>query len=174
MINPQSIWVNFKTAFCEALDETDKTKFLEAWQSLPTKTVYYEWTLMPAVAAKLGFRMQTERHRSDYTFLNSDAVPIIFGESENNHTTAGQEMECLCSLASPLKFLLICCTWQATEERKFLPWWAEIIRNRHAVVSMDCLYAIVVLEWDTSMKCSFTLLDTTGNVIEKSLYPAKT
>lgn len=55
-----------------------------------------------------------------------------------------------------------------------LLWWAEIIRNRHAVVSMDCLYAIVVLEWDTSMECSFTLLDTTVSVIEKSLYPAKT
>src|ERR1039457_2682371 len=109
MTNPQVQWANFKIAFCEALDETDKAKFLEAWQSLPTKTIYYEWTLMPALAAKLGYKMQTEQHRCDYTFFNSDGVPIIFGESENNHTIASREIECLCSLASPLKFLLICC-----------------------------------------------------------------
>lgn len=125
---------------------------------------------MPAVAGLLGYELQTERHRCDYAFLNADQVPLIFGESENAHGTASHEIHHLCSLTAPLKVLLISCEWEATEKKAYLPVWAEIIRTHHAVVTMDCLYAIIVGGWDgpgTPFEYSSTLLDPSGLVIEE-------
>lgn len=124
---------------------------------------------MPATAQKLGFLMAPERHRCDYAFVNLDGVPLIFAEVENAHTTASHEIRCLCSLAAPLKVLVLSCDWQDTEKARFLPQWREIIKTHHAVISMDCLYAVIVGEWgDALLQYSFTLLDTRGEVIEDS------
>ncbi len=65
-------WTTFKTAFCKALDQNSKTKFVEAWSHIRKKTEFYEWTLMPAVALQLGCRMEVERLRCDYTFFNKN------------------------------------------------------------------------------------------------------
>jgi hypothetical protein len=51
-------------------------------------------------------------------------------------------------MAAPLKVLLLSCDWRATQSAKFLPRWLEIIRLHHSVTSLDCLYAIMVGEWD--------------------------
>jgi len=127
--------------------------------------------LMPS--PKLGQVMKTEMLKFDYTFLNADGVPIIIAEAENKHGTAGHEIKCLCCGAAPLKVLVLSCEWQASEKRKFLPRWCEIIRTHHAVISMDCLYAIIVGEWGESLEYSFTVINTAGNVIEESRHTVK-
>lgn len=38
----------------------------------------------------------------------------------------------------------------------------------YTVVSMNCLYAVIVGEWEESLEYSFTLLDTDGRVIEET------
>ncbi len=96
-------------------------------------------------------------------------MPIIAVESENAHATAWQEMECLCSLAAPLKVLVLSCDWQ-NEKMKFLPEWTDIIRKHHAAVSVGCLYVIVSGEWENEELpiYSFTLIDAAGIILEES------
>lgn len=170
------IWTQFRTALCKALDATPDARLREAWKSGPDKTVFYERTLMPAVAGLLGYDLQIERHRCDYAFLNADKVPLVFAESENAHGTASHEIHHLCSLAAPLKVLLISCDWEATEKKAFLPIWSQIIRTHHAVVTMDCIYAIIVGGWDgegTSFAYSFTVLDSSGLTTEELTHLVK-
>jgi hypothetical protein len=146
-LNPNTIWHDFQTAFCSALDEFDRVALLQAWQKY-YRTPFYEHELMPAIKGKLGLDLKAERFRCDYTFLDANRIPHIFAESENDHKTAAHEIEALCCFAAPLKVLFLSCAWQATEREKFLPGWCEIIRKHHAAVPLDCLYAIIVGEWD--------------------------
>ena len=143
------------------------------WQAVQEKTYFYEWSLMPAVKRHLGYDLHVERLRCDYTFLDPNQVPLIAVEAENAHQTAAHEMHCLCSLAAPLKILLLSCDWQASEKAKYLPEWREIIRAHHAVVSVNCHYGIIVGEWDEPddalLKFSFTLLDTDGAILEDEI-----
>ncbi|MEO6740140.1 MAG: hypothetical protein ABIP20_07805 [Chthoniobacteraceae bacterium] len=71
---PKTIWNRFKTAFSQALDETGRPKFLDAWRSVRDKTEFYEWTLMPAVGNRFEAKVQIERLRCDYTFLDHQAA----------------------------------------------------------------------------------------------------
>lgn len=171
MITPQQHWTTFKTAFCKALDQIPKANFEEAWSHVRKKTEFYEWTLIPAVGQHLGCRMEFERMRCDYTFLNQAGVPVIAVESENAHATAWQEMEYLCSLAVPLKVLMLSCDWQNVK-KKSLPEWTDIIRKHHAAVSVGCLYVIISGEWeDEEMPIYyFTLIDTAGSVIQETMH----
>jgi hypothetical protein len=172
---PKQLWADFKSAVSKALDEVEKANLIEAWKTTRRKTEFYEWVLMPAVAKRLSLKLQIERLRCDYTFLDPNGVPLIAVESENAHPTAWQEMESLCSLAAPLKVLVLSCDWQASEKDKYLLEWTDIIRKHHAVVSVDCLYAVVVGEWRGIDSCliqySFALIDTNGKVIEESYHP---
>jgi hypothetical protein len=166
------LWLNFKNAFTKALDEAGKEKLNEAWKDVASKTTFYG-NLMPSIANRLGMKHQFERLRRDHTFLKANGVPLIIIECENQHGTAWQEMEFLCSLAAPLKMLVLSCEWQASEKNKFLPIWIEIIRKHHAVVSLDCMYGIIVGEWqesDFSFEYSFTCIDTNGNSREDGFH----
>lgn len=166
--DPHQLATTFKDAFCKALESNERNDLLKMWQSVTDKTWFYEKTLMPTVAQQLGWELHIEKFRCDFMFLDERAVPLVAVESENAHETAGHEVNCLCSLAAPLKVLLLSCDWQGSEKAKYLPKWAEIIRTHHSVVSLDCLYLIVVGEWDepkdARLEYSFTLLDTEGTV----------
>jgi hypothetical protein len=176
VIAPQKLWAAFKTAFCKALDETEKPKRVEAWRTVRNKTEFYEQTLMPAIKKLLSYDLQIERLRCDYTFLDGAGVPLIAVESENAHSTAWLEIEYLCSLAVPLKVLVLSCDWQA-EKDKYLKEWTEIIRKHHAVVDVKCLYAVIVGEWDEPadaiLEYTFTLLDTNGTLLEEAKHSVK-
>lgn len=124
---------------------------------------------MPELSQQLGCRMEVERLRCDYTFFNDSGVPIIAVESENAHPTAWKEMESLCSLAAPLKVLVLSCDWQ-NEKKQYLPQWTDIIRKHHSTVSVDCLYVIISGEWENEEMpiYSFTLINTAGIVLDES------
>lgn len=164
----------FKTAFCMALENNERSELLRMWQSVSDKTWFYEKTLMPVVAANLGWELHIEKFRCDYMFLDKDSVPLIAVESENAHETASHEVSCLCGLAAPLKVLVISCDWQNSEKSIFLPKWTEIIRKHHEVISLDCLYMIVVGEWDEPddalLKYSFTLIGPSGPPPVEAVY----
>lgn len=117
--------------------------------------------------------MQVEHLRVDYTFFDENEVPVIAVESENAHVNAWEEIEQLSSLAAPLKVLILSCDW-ADVKQKYLPEWTDIIRRHHQVVSVDCLYAIIVGEWDDEKLpvYSLTLIDPTGQVLEESKHQA--
>jgi hypothetical protein len=171
------IWEDFRNAFCKALDETDKATLLDMWSHVRKKTFYYEKTLMPSIAGHLSYELQIERQRCDYSFLNQNGVPLIAVESENDYRTAWHEMESLCSLAAPVKILILSCDWQGVKG-KYLSEWGEIIRKHHAVVSVDSRYAIIVGEWaeqpaDARLNYSFTLVDTAGNRTVECSHTAK-
>lgn len=168
--DPKAIWKQFRTALCDALKATSFAVLEEVWKSGPNKTAFYENALMPKVAKLMGGKLKKEKHRCDYALLNSDGVPIVFAEAENNHGTASHEIMSLCALTAPLKVLLISCDWKETEKMAYLPQWAKIIRTHHAEVTMDCLYAIIVGGWEgdgTPFEYISTLLDTSGKEIEE-------
>jgi len=174
-LNPNAVWNDFKNAFCDALDEFDRETLLKSWQK-GGRTPFYEHQLTPAIAAKLNLDRIVERFRCDYTFLDKRGIPHIFAESENNHETAGHEIDDLCCLAAPLKILFLSCDWQETERDKFLPMWCEAIRKRHAAVPLDCLYSIIVGEWDDDVHVQlsyfFTLIDANGNALDAGMHSA--
>lgn len=166
MKTPQQYWQEFRSAFCQALDQTDVADLKKAWGD---KKPFYEFHLMPAVGQILGQRMQVEYMRVDYTFFDENEVPVIAVESENGHTKAWEEIERLSSLATPLKVLILSCDW-AEAKQKYLSRWTDIIRRYHQVVSVDCLYAIIVGEWENEQRpiYTLTLVDTNGQVLEES------
>jgi hypothetical protein len=71
-----------------------------------------------------------------------------------------------------MKALVLSCDWSTTEKRKFQPQWAEIIRKHHSVVWVECLYAIIVGEWENepSPTYSFTLLNAAGTELEETFH----
>lgn len=174
MKTPQLYWQEFQSAFCQALDQTSVADFEEAWSHVRKKTHFYEFHLMPAVAQVLGQRVQVEHMRVDYTFFDKNEVPVIAVEAENSHPSAWEEIEQLSSLAAPLKVLILSCDW-ASEKQKYLPEWTDIIRRHHQVVSVDCLYAIIVGEWENEPRpiYTLTLVDTNGQVLEEFKHQAR-
>jgi len=168
-----ALWTNFKGAFAKAFDEKTKVELGKAWGDKITKTLFYEKVLMPTLGNYLDLDYKIEHLRCDYTFLDKNKVPIIAIESENSHGTAHQEFQSLCGLAAPLKILILSCDWEASEKKTFLPQWKEIIRRHHAVVSVNCMYAIIVGEWQDSkveqINFSFTRIDTDGNSTEEDI-----
>ena len=130
---------------------------------------------MPKVAANIKLKLHPERYKRDYTFVNENDVPLILAEVETSHPTATREIINLCCFCAQLKVLVLSCDWEATEKSKFLDSWRKIIIDHHAAFQMDCLYAIVVGEWQNEhlIEYSFTLIDTGGNVIENDKHPVK-
>lgn len=167
--DPQKLWTDFKAAFGEALNEKSPQELAEMWKAVGLKTSFYEQRLMPAVAERLGLKLAIEHQRIDHTLVDDAGVPLIAVEVENAHTTAAHEIRCLCCLATPLKVLILSCDWKASEKKRYLPEWIQIIQRHHAVVSTECLYGIVVGEWgsdaDAPLEYSFLLLDPTGDEV---------
>lgn len=173
-VAPLQIWQQFKGAFQKALDEAGPQKLTQAWQHVRNKTAFYEQLLMPAIAKHLRLEFQIERLRCDYTFLSIDGVPLVAVEAENCHGTASKEIDSLCSLAAPVKVLVLSCSWEDTEEQKFRPKWIEVIKAHHSLVSVDCIYAIIVGEWQEEGACmirySFTPIEPNGTVHQKTYH----
>ena len=176
MKTPQTTWTEFRAAFYNALDQVKPEKFLEAWKyGGHNMNPFYAETFMPKVAANIKLKLHPERYKRDYTFVNENDVPLILAEVETSHPTATREIINLCCFCAQLKVLVLSCDWEATEKSKFLDSWRKIIIDHHAAFQMDCLYAIVVGEWQNEhlIEYSFTLIDTGGNVIENDKHPVK-
>lgn len=175
MISPHATWNDFRKAFCDTLDTIDRTHLLEAWENGANKTAFYEHKFMSIVAERLGCSLAIEYLRADYTFFTADHIPLVFAEAENAHGSAGHEIKNLCSVAAPLKVLILSCSWQDSERDRFLPEWVNVIRMRHQAILMDCCYGIIVGEWHDTDRCfieySFTLIDTDGTVHPQHLHP---
>ncbi|GEP46237.1 hypothetical protein [Brevifollis gellanilyticus] len=173
-VKPLQLWEEFRSAFCAALDLNSREGLGQMWENIKAKTSFYEGTLMPMITKSLGYGLEFERFRFDYTFVDENGIPLIVVESENAHAKASHEINCLCNLAAPLKVLVLSCDWQRSEKITHLPVWQAIIQKNHAVVSVDCLYGIIVGEWDEPedalLTYSFMLLDNKGAVIDEHIH----
>lgn len=167
MKKPQEIWNAFRVAFEQSLDEVAVAGLQEIWGDIKTKTTFYYNDFMPRLEKKLSLHLICERLRCDFTFQNENGVPLIVAETENYHTTATHELDVLCSLAAPVKVLILSCDWKNSQRDIWLPKWSKCIREHHSLVSVECLYIIIVGEWDTQdghdfIRYSFTVLDNEG------------
>lgn len=142
-------WKRFEDVLLEQLKITPLNDFELFWPSLPTKTQFYKTKLLPKVANRLGYKFEPEFMLVDYRFLNSDNVPVIFIESENNHESADRETDKLCAVSSPVKVLFLCCEWVfgARVREKFLEVWKKRIATHHKYCELNAIYMIVVGEW---------------------------
>jgi hypothetical protein len=140
-------WRNFEAALIKELKETPIAEFARAWTGLFDRTAFYRNVLLPRVAKSLGYVLAYEHLRCDFVILNTDRVPVIFIESENNHLSASQEIDKLCAVSSPVRVLFLSCEWAEGQRERWLPGWQKTFATHHIYSEQKAVYMIVVGEW---------------------------
>ncbi|RYE50178.1 MAG: hypothetical protein EOP48_20240 [Sphingobacteriales bacterium] len=172
--NYPALWIAFKMALKEAIQETDKTEFEKAWTSRFERTCLYFDSLLPSVARKLGLGLDKELvFRVDATFYKKGGqttkVPVIFLESENEVRTSDHEIFKLCSLNAPLKVLMICNDWNEASKKIISEgYWDYIIEDFHDESILTGYFAVIIAEWNEDLKFYTYVYDKSGKVIEDS------
>lgn len=175
IIDPKTEWKKFRDSLVAELKLTPIGEFEEAWQGLKNKTEFYGSKLLVRVAHRNQWEIWNEFLRCDFALANSDGIPIIFIESENNHASASEEIEKLCCIAAPVKVLFLSCEWFNSERQAFIDDWLERIRRQHSALPFDCMYMFVVGEWgrgdpdDGILRYYLESFDPLGQEIEPRL-----
>jgi len=148
-------WRNFEAALIQELKATPIAEFEKAWDGRLAKTAFYGSVLLPKIAESLGYKIASEFLRVDFVILNSDQVPVVFIESENNHESGHEEIEKLCAVSAPVRVLFLSCDWVEGEREKWLPGWLDIIATHHKYYGQEAVYMIVVGEWRGTLQYSY-------------------
>lgn len=166
------LWTTFKNYLVESINETDKSVFELAWKSKPERTQFYFDTLLPKIAAKMNLEFEKEMNlRVDGTFYKkagqSSKIPIILLESENDAFTSHGEFHKLCLLNAPLKVLMICNDWNDASKKMLTEkFWGYIIEDFAEESSLTGFFAIIIGEWNETLKFHTYVYDNMGNSIE--------
>lgn len=170
-IDPRSEWPKIRKETEAELLNRPLSDFEKAWNGLEEKTVLNN-QIFRRVAERLEYEFGTEFLRCDFVIKNRDGIPVVFIESENNHTSAGHEIEKLCAVAAPVKILILSCEWSDSEKEQYLPIWKDRIARQHSYFGEDCVYAILVGELgrgrpdDGVLRYIFDVIDSHGREIE--------
>lgn len=171
-LNPQSQWSKMWDALKAVLTTTPISEFEKAFGRLDAKTDF-NGRFFARVAERLGYKLYPEFLRVDFVIRNADNIPIAFIESENIHPTAGEEIEKLCVVSAPVKFLMLSCEWSDSERAAYLPGWKQRIALQHQYFGEDCIYVIVIGEWgrgkpqdDGVLRYIFDVIDSQGREIK--------
>lgn len=116
--SPHELWSVFARLLVDRFGAVDQSDLATAWSSFTLRTDWYAQHVLPAVAAVMGLQYCREFLLVDYalcaTAPGGSAVPVIFVESENDSTSAVQEVRKLCALAAPVRVLLTVAEWDTT------------------------------------------------------------
>lgn len=141
-----SLAVDFKREFISVLKSTSVERLNLAWSSQTERTAFYYEILRP-ISHNLGLKLITEFLRVDFCLNSSIDIPLIVIESENIVSSANHEVEKLCSLAAPVKVLLLCCSWADYERAKWFDGWRKRIKDHHVEIQRYGIYLFIVAEW---------------------------
>lgn len=112
MNNADSLARHFLEGLTLALHAASDADLAFAWTSAPRRTEFYRGTLMPSIARHLSLRPAYEILQVDYSFHERESgVPLVFIESENDSSSAAQEVSKLASLRAPLRVLFSVVPW---------------------------------------------------------------
>ncbi|WP_370547441.1 hypothetical protein [Edwardsiella tarda] len=172
MYTSDAVYLSFKNALYNKLFSIDISDFESAWgNGLSNKTRFVE-KLFSSLASDMSLFIEYEKFRCDMTLLDEDGIPLVFIESENNHSTAVTEVEQLCCLHAPLKVLVISCSWFDTERERWLPIWSSIIKKYSEAYPTNSKFSIIIGEWGRGVPCDDILryymvtLSSLGEVID--------
>lgn len=166
------LWTTFKNSLVESINETETSVFELAWKSRPERTRFYFDSLLPKVASKMNLDFEKEmKFRVDGTFFKkagqTSKVPIILLESENNAFDSHDEINKLCLLNAPLKVLMICNDWNDASKKMLTEnYWGYIIEDFAKESSLTGYFAIIIGEWNETLKFYTFVYDNLGNSIE--------
>jgi hypothetical protein len=167
-------WVRFRASLREQLEHTPTDRLRDAWFSCAERTTFYTRDLLPRVAADLKLDIAPELFRVDMALglpSPTGVVPLVWIESENDLTGITHEVRKLASLSGPLKVLICCCEWDDApgawqhggRKRQCLEEWSAILRSHGQAWPDASVFAIVVGEWNASLRFYATVLDALGN-----------
>ena len=112
---------------------------------------FYTDHLLPQVANDMNLEITKEKFKVDFVMGKEDSsehvIPKIYIESENVFNSAGQEIEKLCSLNSPLRILITVDERPNDPEKKFrkLREWQSIIKAHKKQNKQNFLGTIGIL-----------------------------
>jgi len=174
--NAKDLWNNFKQSLLEGIKETDVRAFEQAWKSCNDRTLFYFDILLPRVAQKLKLGFQKEKpFRIDGIFTirggQTNDVPIIYLESENNARSSYEEVYKLCCLNAPLKVLIVCTEWddQIWKEQVVYKYWHYIIEDFKDELSLTGYFAFIIAAWDETLKFHSYVFNENAELIEDAM-----
>lgn len=133
-IDEYHLWFEFIEHFNICIGKCSNEQLRQAWKTLPKRTKFYTDDLLPQVANDMNLEITKEKFKVDFVMGKEDpsghVIPKIYIESENIFNSAGQEIEKLCSLNSPLRILITVDEWPDDPKKKFrkLREWQSIIK----------------------------------------------
>ncbi len=128
------LWFEFVDHFNVCIEKCSDEQLCQAWSSRKDRTKFYTKDLLPQVAKNMNLEITKEKFKVDFVMGKEDSsehvIPKIYIESENVFNSAGQEIEKLCSLNSPLRILITVDEWPNDPTKKFskLREWQSIVK----------------------------------------------
>ena len=169
------LWASFKNALVDTANQMSTVEFEKAWTSSDQRTLFYFDTLLPNIAEKLGLLFEKEMiFRIDGVFSKiggqNAKVPVIFLESENDIRTSEREINKLSMLNAPLKILMVCNDWN-DDAKKLIKkyYWDYIIEDFAEQIGLSGLFAVIIGEWNETLKFYTHVYNDKGQVIEDGL-----
>jgi hypothetical protein len=148
-----NFWKEFCDAFKNILGKKTFVQLDNAWASDGTRTNFYFPEVLCDVAKIMGMEYRAEVFTADAAFVRKGSggteVPMVWIESENDAGSAEHEVRKLCSLAGPLKILMICSEWDETwphggMRTKWIGKWQPIVKDYGEFWPLPSLFGIIV------------------------------
>jgi len=133
-IDEYHLWFEFIEHFKICIGKCSDEQLRQARNNSKKRTKFYTDHLLPQVANDMNLEITKEKFKVDFVMGIEDpsehVSPKIYIESENVINSAGQEIEKLCSLNSPLRILITVDEWPNDPTKKFskLREWQSIVK----------------------------------------------
>ncbi len=150
-IDEYHLWFEFIEHFSVCIRKCSDEQLRQAWRKPRNRTKFYTDHLLPQVANDMNLEITKEKFKVDFVMGKEDSsehvIPKIYIESENVFNSAGQEIEKLCSLNSPLRILITVDEWPDDPQKKFrkLREWQSIIKAHKKQNKQNFLGTIGIL-----------------------------
>lgn len=180
--NAGELWTGFRGSICTHLKNTPTEEFWNIWHNVGRRTDFYISHLLPRVASDLQLKTVFELFKVDMAMGRQSStgavVPLVWIESENNSSTAQDEVRKLVCLSGPLKVLITCDEWDSTpgawphggKKTKLLQSWTAILNSHYQIWHNPSVFAILVGEWNgprSTLRFYATVFDAMGERIER-------
>jgi len=114
--SPQALWAAFQRSFCAAILSMEGIRLAEIWAAQYSRATFCADELLRSVAKDLELDFKRDHSRVAYSMwdyrFDSEPTPVVFIETEEQATSADQEVKTLCRLAAPLKVLITVGEWE--------------------------------------------------------------
>jgi hypothetical protein len=114
----ETLWADFVCQLKIYLESADRGALVGAWERSANRTEFYRTVALRKIATAMGYEFGRELYKVDFVMwkvVDSEKVPVIFIESENDAMTATHEIQKLCCIAAPLRVLITVVEWDESK-----------------------------------------------------------